>query len=114
MAGVRVGRRPALHPNTLAQTDPEARWPTEHRSPWIVPAVPSKRTLGLNLALRAENTAQGLRDKDERIAQLKRDATWRAEYARQCENLEVGRPATMPRGAYTLPRNHGVSVAKPP
>ena len=53
-------------------------------------------------------------DKEKRIAQLKRDAKWRAEYAEERENLEAGRPAKLPYGAYFLPRVYGVPVAKPP
>ena len=50
----------------------------------------------------------------KRIAQLRRDASWRETYAEQCENLRAGRPALLPYGAYALPRLYNVSVEKPP
>ena len=53
-------------------------------------------------------------DKGKRIAQLKRDANWRADYAEQRENLKAGRPTKLPYGAYLLPRIYGVPMAKPP
>lgn len=52
--------------------------------------------------------------KTKRIAQLKRDAKWRCEYAEQRANVKAGRPAKLPAGAYFLPRIYGVPVAKPP
>ncbi len=54
------------------------------------------------------------KDKDKRIAQLKRDAKWRSEYAEQRGNFKAGRPCKLPHGAYFLPRIYGVPVAKPP
>ena len=53
-------------------------------------------------------------DRSKRIAQLKRDAKWRAEYAEQRENLRAGQPTKLPYGAYLLPRIYGVPMAKPP
>lgn len=52
--------------------------------------------------------------RSKRIAQLKRDAKWREEYAEQRDNLRAGRPATLPFGTYFLARIYNVPVAKPP
>ena len=50
----------------------------------------------------------------KRIAELRRNAAWREEYARQRDNLRTGRPTLLPVGAYLLPRLYNVPVVKPP
>ena len=52
--------------------------------------------------------------KNKRIAQLKRDAKWRADYAEELAKFKAGQPATLPNGAYFLPRIYNVPVAQPP
>ena len=52
--------------------------------------------------------------KFKRIAELRRNAAWREEYARQRDNLRAGRTTLLPVGAYLLPRLYNVPVAKPP
>ena len=53
-------------------------------------------------------------DKNKRVAELQRNAKWRAEYAEERGNLQAGRPTALPHGAYFLPRIYGIPVAKPP
>ncbi|MFN3186649.1 MAG: hypothetical protein ACE37F_31905 [Nannocystaceae bacterium] len=53
-------------------------------------------------------------DKTKRIAQLERDAQWRAKYAKGRDDFKAGRPAEFPYGSYFLPKTYNVPVAKPP
>ena len=52
--------------------------------------------------------------RQKRVEELRRNAEWRAEYAKQRENLRAGRPVALPFGSYALPQLYRIPVAEPP